>query len=69
VVRADALGRELDDVIREFTDLAGRRLPPLNVSLAAKKLAPLRVLPEEEWSKSQTQQQAGGEPPRLRGFR
>jgi hypothetical protein len=49
------LGRELEDVIREFSDLA------------AKKQAPLRVIPEDEWSKSQSQQQAGGDPPRQQG--
>jgi len=56
-------------VIREFTDLAGRRLPAINSSLTAKKQPPLRVIPEEEWSKSQAQQQAGGDPPRLQGFK
>jgi photosystem II stability/assembly factor-like uncharacterized protein len=69
LVRAAALGRELDDVIREFNDLAGRRLPALNASLGTKKLAPLRVIPEEEWSKSQAEQEAGGGPPGLPQFR
>jgi photosystem II stability/assembly factor-like uncharacterized protein len=69
LARTDALGRELEDVIREFTDLAGRRLPALNSSLTAKKQAPLRVIPEEEWSKSQSQQQSGGDPPRPPGFK
>jgi hypothetical protein len=27
------------------------------------------VIPEDEWSKSQSQQQAGGDPPRLQGFK
>jgi hypothetical protein len=59
----------LEDVIREFTDMATRRLPALNSSLVSKKLEPLRVIPEEEWSKSQAQQQSGGDPPRLQGFK
>jgi len=54
-------------VIREFTDLAGRRLPAINSSLTAKKQPPLRVIPEEEWSKSQAQQQAGGDPRACKG--
>ncbi len=68
VARADALSRELDDVIRDFTGLAGRRLPALNTGLTAKKLAPLRILPEDEWSKSKMQGSSGG-PPQLPGFR
>jgi len=44
--RADALARELEDVIREFTVLTGSALPAINRDLQAKQLAPLAVLPE-----------------------
>ncbi len=42
VARAEALGRDLDDVIREWNTLTGRELAPLNEKLAAKKLDPLK---------------------------
>jgi hypothetical protein len=51
VARAGALARELEDVVREFSDLTGRRLPALNRALETKKLAALRVVPEDEWRK------------------
>jgi photosystem II stability/assembly factor-like uncharacterized protein len=51
VARAGVLARELEDVVREFSDLTGRRLPPLNRALETKKLAALRVVPEDEWRK------------------
>jgi len=49
--------------------LASQWLPPLNSSLSGKKPPTLRVMREEEWSKSEAQRQAGDEPPRLKGFR
>jgi len=52
VARADVLGHELEDVIREFTDLANQQLPDLNRGLQAKKLAPIAMLSEEDWRKS-----------------
>ena len=51
VARADVLARELDDVLREFTNLTGRQLPAINRALETKKLGALRVVPEEEWRK------------------
>jgi hypothetical protein len=50
--RGDVLGRELEDVIHEFTGLAGQQLPDLNPALQAKKLAPMAVISEEDWRKS-----------------
>jgi len=50
--RGDVLGHELEDVIHEFTDLAGRQLPDLNRGLEAKKLAPIAMISEEDWRKS-----------------
>ncbi len=52
VARADALGRELDDVVREFTALTAKELPGLNQELQAKQLAPLHVTSEADWRKA-----------------
>jgi photosystem II stability/assembly factor-like uncharacterized protein len=51
VARADVLNRELEDVIREFNQLAGQRLPAINGSLAGKRLEPIVVVSEPEWQK------------------
>ena len=59
--------RDLDDVVREFTDLTGKQLPPLNRGLEAKKLEPLRIISEEEWRKSDTSGGAGASG-QFRGF-
>jgi len=52
VARADALGRELDDAVKEFTSLAERRLASLNGELQRKKLKTIAVTPEGEWNKA-----------------
>jgi hypothetical protein len=57
VARADALSRELEDVIREFNALTAQRLPAINQALAGKRLEPIRVVSEAEWEK-----QAAAEP-------
>ena len=49
VARAEALGREIEDVVREFGEFTGKQLPGLNQDLQAKKLAPLRTISEEAW--------------------
>jgi hypothetical protein len=59
VARTEALGRELADVIEEFTRLTSQVLPAINRRLAAKRLEPVRVVPEEEWQK---QSEGGGAP-------
>jgi hypothetical protein len=51
VARADVLNRELEDVIREFNQLTGLRLPAINGSLAGKRLEPIVVVSETEWQK------------------
>ena len=56
--RTDALARELDDVIREFTDLTAKQLPALNRSLEAKQLGAIQVIAEDDWRK--TDSAAGG---------
>jgi photosystem II stability/assembly factor-like uncharacterized protein len=53
VARADALTRELDDVIREFTEMTGSRLPAINQELQTKKLSPLQVVSQDDWRKAQ----------------
>jgi photosystem II stability/assembly factor-like uncharacterized protein len=52
VARAGALERELEDVIREFTELTDRQLPGVNKELQAKKLPTVTVIAEMEWKKS-----------------
>jgi len=52
IARAEALARELEDVIREFTETAGRQLPDINRGLEAKKLAPIAMISEEDWRKA-----------------
>ena len=49
VARADALGRELEDVIREFTTLTAAQLPALNRDLQAKKLLAMGIPAEKDW--------------------
>ena len=51
VARAGVLARELEDVIHEFTELTGGQFPAINPALETKKLAALRVVPEEDWRK------------------
>ena len=55
VARADALARELEDVIREFTDLAARQLPALNQDLGTKQLGAIQVISEAEWQKTRAE--------------
>jgi hypothetical protein len=50
--RADALSRELADVVKDFDAWASRELSGLNAELTAKKLEPLKTLTREEWEKS-----------------
>ena len=57
VARAEALGRELEDVVREFDQLTSRQIAAINRSLAGKRLEPIHVLTEAEWQK---QDEGGG---------
>jgi hypothetical protein len=52
VARGEVLGRELEDVIHEFTNLTGRVLPDLNRGLMGKKLAAIVVMKEDDWRKA-----------------
>ena len=67
--RADALSRELDDVVREFTDLTGKQLSQLNRSLEAKKLAAIRVISEDDWRKADSSGGGGAPVGQFNGFK
>lgn len=56
VARADVLNRELEDVIKEFTQLTDAQLKPLNAQLRSKKLAPIEVINEQEWQAKQSEE-------------
>jgi photosystem II stability/assembly factor-like uncharacterized protein len=47
--RADALARELEDVIKGFDTLTSQQLPAINRELPRQKLAPIKVMTEQEW--------------------
>src|SRR5262249_42712862 len=51
VARADVLGRQLEDVIKEFSQLTDQRPPPFTPDLGGRHLPALRVVPEAEWRK------------------
>jgi photosystem II stability/assembly factor-like uncharacterized protein len=55
IARSEALRRELDDVVREFTTLTGQQLPDLNRRLASRKLRTIEVISEEAWRKANRQ--------------
>ncbi|MBC7930415.1 MAG: sialidase, partial [Rubrivivax sp.] len=49
--RADALARELADVVKDFDAWTARELSGLNSELTAKKLEALKPLTRDEWDK------------------
>jgi photosystem II stability/assembly factor-like uncharacterized protein len=49
--RAESLGHELEDVITDFRKLIEKELPPINGALQKKKLSPIAVLTEADWTK------------------
>jgi photosystem II stability/assembly factor-like uncharacterized protein len=51
VERTDALGRELEDVMKEFEQLTAKQLPAVNSELQKKKLEPLQPLTQQQWEK------------------
>ncbi len=54
VRRTADLGRELEDVIRDFHKLTDGELPQLNRALRSKKLEAIQVQSEEDWQKQNT---------------
>ncbi len=59
--RTDVLGRELEDVLRDFDQLAARQLPAINAALQKKKLEPLQTLTQDQWEKAHGGD-SGGQP-------
>ena len=51
VERADALARELADVVKNFDAWTAKELDSVNSGLAKKKLSPITLLTREEWNK------------------
>ena len=49
--RTDALGHELEDVIKEFDQLTAQQLPGINSGLHKKKLEPIQPLTQQQWEK------------------
>jgi hypothetical protein len=50
--RADVLNHQLNDVVKEFNDLAAKQLPGINGELKAANLGPIEVIAEPDWQKS-----------------
>jgi hypothetical protein len=61
VERTDALGRELEDVMKEFEQLTAKQLPAVNSELQKKKLEPLQPLTQQQWEKMH-EGDGGGQP-------
>jgi hypothetical protein len=59
VARADALARELQDVVRDFNQFTTQQLPAINASLKKKKLDPIQPLSQQEWDKMHGDEAAG----------
>ena len=49
--RTDALGHELEDVIKEFDQLTAKQLPGINSELHKKKLEQIQPLTQQQWEK------------------
>ena len=64
--RTDALGHELEDVIKELDQLTAK-LPTINTGLQKKKLAPIQPLTQQQWE--QMHQGDGGSQPGMMGIR
>ncbi|HET8888168.1 MAG TPA: sialidase [Candidatus Angelobacter sp.] len=67
VERTDALGRELEDVIKELDQLTAKQLPAINSGLQKKKLEPIQPLSEQQWEK--THEGSSGQQPAMMGLR
>ncbi|HEY6969420.1 MAG TPA: sialidase [Candidatus Angelobacter sp.] len=52
VARTDALGRELEDVIKDFNQLTTKELPAINSNLKKKRLEPIQTLSQQDWDKT-----------------
>lgn len=52
LARAEVLDHQLNDVVKEFQNLADKQLPKINAELKARKMEPIEVISEQEWQKS-----------------
>jgi photosystem II stability/assembly factor-like uncharacterized protein len=59
VMRADALSKELSDVVKSFDDWAAKELPAINSALQKKKLEPVKPMTQQQAAAIQT---PGGAP-------
>jgi photosystem II stability/assembly factor-like uncharacterized protein len=64
--RADALARELGDVVKDFDAWTAKELSGLNAELAKKNLEPLTMLTREEWEKTAAKPSSSPSPNALR---
>jgi photosystem II stability/assembly factor-like uncharacterized protein len=65
--RTDALGHELEDVIKELDQLTAKQLPTINSGLQKKKLEPIHPLTQQQWEKMH--QGETGSQPSMMGMR
>jgi photosystem II stability/assembly factor-like uncharacterized protein len=65
--RTDALGHELEDVIKELDQLTAKQLPTINSGLQKKKLEPIQPLTQPQWEKMH--QGDSGSQPGMMGMR
>ncbi len=65
--RTDALGRQLEDVIKELDQLTAKQLPAINSALQKKKLEPIQPLTQQQWEKMH--QGDSGSQPGMMGMR
>jgi hypothetical protein len=66
--RTEALGHELEDVIKEFDQLTAKQLPGINTGLEKKKLEPIHLLTQQQWEKMH-EGDAGAQPGSMNRFR
>ncbi|MGB7922163.1 MAG: hypothetical protein WCF57_02840 [Pyrinomonadaceae bacterium] len=53
IERADALSRELADVVKSFEEWTAKELPGVNAALAEKRLEQVKALTRAEWEKNE----------------
>ena len=51
IMRTDALGRELADVVKDFDAWSAKELAGINSGLTTKQLPPIQMLAREDWEK------------------
>ena len=55
VERADALARELADIVREFDAWTAKEMVGLNSALVKKKMEPIKTFSKDEWERKDAQ--------------